>query len=142
MEMIANTITNLAHHNLHLRQELDGTRSGQTPRAKERREIVQNAVAFMNENLEAEISIDDVARTVALSSTYFGILFTEETGRSPIKYLNTLRIERAKQYLTHTDMSVLDVSVALGYNPNYFARFFKQHTGFTPSTYIAKMRHL
>lgn len=142
MGMIVSTITNLAHLNLNLKQELDGTRSARTLRAKERQEMVRAAIAFMNENLEAEISIEDIARTVALSPTYFGILFTEEMGRSPVKYLNALRIERAKQYLTHTDMSVLDVSVALGYNPNYFARFFRQHTGFTPSAYAEKMRQV
>jgi AraC-like DNA-binding protein len=133
--MIANAMANLAHDKLALEQELVGVRSAADQRAAERRQLVQAAIQFMHDNLEENINIPDVARSVALSPTYFGILFAEHTGMSPIDYLIQLRIQRAKDYLTHTSMSVMEVCVALTYNPSYFNRLFKQHTGMTPGQF-------
>lgn len=138
MGMIANTIANLAHRNLSLERELDGERKS----VAARREIVRKAIDFMQENLESPISVVDVANAVALSPTYFGIIFTEQIGRSPVDYLIDLRIERAKHYLTHTHMSVMDVCVALDYDPSYFNRLFKSRTGSTPGSYARQTRSL
>lgn len=140
MGMIANTIANLAHRNLLLERELMGARSTNEQRAAEQQALIRKAITFMQENLEMPVTVADVAQVVALSPTYFGILFMEHIGRSPINYLIGLRIERAKEYLTHTDMSVMDVCVALGYNPSYFNRLFKEQTGFTPGQYARKFK--
>jgi AraC-like DNA-binding protein len=140
MGMIANTIANLAHRNLSLERELVGVRSAAEQRMAEREEIIRKAIAFIEANLEQPITVADVAREVALSTTYFGILFTEHIGRNPIDYLIDLRIERAKKYLAHTKMSVMDVCVALGYNPSYFNRLFKRQTGYTPGQYARKFQ--
>lgn len=140
MGMIANTIANLAHRNLNLERELVSARQSEAERrAAERRAIVQKAVDYMRENLEAPINVADVAKAVSLSPTYFGILFSEQMGRSPVDYLIELRIDRAKHYLEHTAMSVMDVCVALGYDPSYFNRLFKRHIGLTPGQY-ARLR--
>ena len=140
MGMIANTIANLAHRNLKLETELDGVRSAAVDRrGAEHREIVRKAIDFMQENLEAPVSVGDVAQAMALNPTYFGIIFAEQIGRNPIDYLIDLRIERAKHYLAHTSMSVMDVCVALGYDPSYFSRLFKRRTGCTPGQYA---RHI
>lgn len=138
--MIANMIANLAHTNLKLERELLGVRSQADTRMAERYEIIRKAIDFMQSNLEEAITVTDVARAVALSPTYFGILFNEQVGRPPIDYLIDLRIERAKEYLAHTTMSVMDVCVSLGYNPSYFNRLFKQKTGMTPGQYARKTR--
>lgn len=136
MGMIANSIANLAHSNLSLQRELDNVRNVALNRRRtDRRAIVRHAIDFMQENLEAHIGIADVARAVALNPTYFGIVFAEQMGRNPVEYLVNLRIERAKYYLVHTNMSVMDVCVALGYDPSYFSRLFKRHTGSTPGQY-------
>lgn len=136
MGMIANSIANLAHSNLSLQRELDDARTNAlNRRSNDRLAIVRRAIDFMQENLEARVSIADVARAVALNPTYFGIVFAEQMGRNPVEYLINLRIERAKYYLAHTNMSVMDVCVALGYDPSYFSRLFKRHTGYTPGQY-------
>lgn len=140
MGMIANTIANLAHRNLKLESELDGVRTAALGRAVDHRAIVRRAIDYMQENLEAPVNVGDVAEAVALNPTYFGIIFTEQMGRNPIDYLIDLRIERAKHYLAHTDMSVMDVSVALGYDPSYFSRLFKRRTGLTPGQYARHTR--
>ncbi|MEO5887440.1 MAG: helix-turn-helix domain-containing protein [Anaerolineales bacterium] len=141
MGMIANSIANLAHRNFSLERQLDDVRNVAINRRRsDRHDIVRRAIDFMQENLEAPIGIVDVAQAVALNPTYFGIVFAEQMGRSPVEYLINLRIERAKNYLAHTRMSVMDVSVALGYDPSYFSRLFKRHTGYTPGQYFQR-RH-
>ena len=143
MGMIANTIANLAHRNLNLEQELDGVRKAAVDRRlAARQEIVRKAIDFMQQNLETPITVADVASAVALSPTYFGIVFYEQTGRKPVDFLIDLRIERAKEYLIHTQMSVMDVCVALGYDPSYFNRLFTRHTGCTPGQYARRTQKL
>lgn len=139
MGMIANTIANLAHKNLTLEREIEGLRSSNL-RDQQRRAIVEQAINFMQENLEEAITVADVANAVALSPTYFGVIFAEQIGRTPIDYLIDLKLHRAKEYLGYTDMSVMDVCVALGYNPSYFSRLFKRHTGYTPGQYARNVR--
>jgi AraC-like DNA-binding protein len=141
MGMIANNMANLAHRNLQLERELVGARSGAEQRLRERRELVNKAVDLMQQHLETPITVAEVAQAIALSPTYFGIVFHEQMGCSPIDYLINLRIERAKTYLSSTTMSVMDVCVALGYNPSYFSRLFKQHTGMTPGQFARKSQH-
>jgi AraC-like DNA-binding protein len=140
--MIANTIANLAHTNLKLERELLGVRSSGEIRAAQRRDLVRQAIDYMQANLETPISVIEVARAVALSPTYFGTIFSQEIGRSPVDFLIDLRIERAKEYLAHTSMSVMDVCTALGYNPSYFNRLFKVRIGCTPGQYARKWRRM
>jgi AraC-like DNA-binding protein len=140
MGMIANNIANLAHRNLKLEGELDVVRSAAQRRQLERREIVRKAIDYMKQNLESPLSVADVARTAALSPTYFGVMFIEQTGSTPLDYLTDLRLERAKYYLAHTTMTVMDVCVALGYDPSYFNRLFKRRVGCTPGQYARQTR--
>lgn len=140
MGMIANTIANLVHRNQSLEHELNGARQTAGQRTLQRKEIVRRAIDFMQENLESSIGITEVAAYVALSVPYFCTLFTEQTGRNPSDVLIDLRLERAREYLAHTEMSVMDVCVALDYSPSYFSRLFKRRMGCTPGQYARRMR--
>jgi AraC-like DNA-binding protein len=131
--VFANQIAQLAHRNRLLQQELDDVREQRRGSAYSPKQLVQQAVDFMQLNLEESIGPADVAQSLAVSQTYLGVIFRRHIGRSPNDYLIDLRLERAKEYLEHTDMSVMDVCVALGYTPSYFSRLFKQRTGQPPS---------
>jgi len=133
--MIANTIANLAHEALTLRERLPSAR-----RSTSQREIVFEAINFMQENLEEDIDIPAVAQQVALSVTHFNRIFHDQLGCNPGGYLINLKLERAKEYLTYTTMTVLEVCTALGYTPSYFTRLFKQRTGVTPSEFAKSVR--
>jgi len=77
---------------------------------------------------------------VHLTMPYFSTLFTEEMGQHPSDYLISLRIERAREYFTHTTLSVVEVSHKLGYDASYFSRLFKRHTGYAPSHFSSLKR--
>ncbi len=137
MGMIANTVATLAHHNLRFQDEI---KELQLSAREQRSSIVRRAIAYMQQNLENPVTVAEVSTTLALSPAYFCKLFKEETGRSPNSFLIDLRITRAKEYLSHTDMSVIDICTALGYTNSYFSRLFKRMTGQTPSEYARMMR--
>lgn len=138
--LIANTIANLMHRNVHLERELAGVRGLITQRAQQRKELVRQSIDFMEENLEAPVGVAEVARAVGLSPSRFSILFTEQIGRNPRDFLIDLRLERARDYLTNTHMSVTEVCDVLGYDPSYFTRLFKRRHGCTPGNYLRRMR--
>jgi AraC-like DNA-binding protein len=62
--------------------------------------------------------------------------FHQETGTSPLKYVNALRIEKAKEILKSDHERLSDIALALGYSNLFdFSRDFKKHTGVAPSKY-------
>ena len=67
---------------------------------------------------------------------YFSKIFKDELGLNFIEYLTSVRIEKAKELLTESDMSMKEICGACGYtDPNYFSRSFKKNVGVTPTEY-------
>ncbi len=97
---------------------------------------VERAKSFIAERYNKDISLDDVSREVDISPYYFSKLFKEETGENFIEYLTSLRINKAKQLISGTDMSMKEICTEVGYSdPNYFSRIFKKNVGVTPTEY-------
>ena len=94
---------------------------------------VTKAKAYIQENFDHEISLDDVSKEVNISPYYFSKLFKEESGENFIEYLTRIRMERARQLLLDPSYTVKEISSMTGYaDPNYFSRIFKKQTGMTP----------
>ncbi|SFL25553.1 two-component system, response regulator YesN [Paenibacillus sp. 1_12] len=97
---------------------------------------VFKAERYMEEHYSESLPLQQVASHVHLNASYFSHLFKKETGRSFIDYLIELRMEKAKQLLSNTDMKITEISGRIGYDlPNYFAKLFKQATGLSPKDY-------
>lgn len=98
---------------------------------------VEKAIGFIESNYMQELSIDDVAASVFLSSGYLSIIFKEETGYTILEYLTRVRMEKAGELLrSHSEWKVKDVAEQLGYNNvQSFIRFFKKYYGQTPAAY-------
>ena len=64
-------------------------------------------------------------------------------GKTPIDYINALRINKAMQLLSETDMPVNEISDSLGFsNPNYFHKIFKQYMVTSPLVYRKSAKSL
>ena len=62
--------------------------------------------------------------------------FKRQTGVSPMKYINNLKINIAKSFLSNTNLSVSEISFNVGIqNPLYFCNFFKKNVGISPTLY-------
>lgn len=78
-------------------------------------------------------TISAMADFCKLSSSHFAHSFKRRMDVSPMQYLNALRIEKAKEFLTANTMSVNTVARLVGYeDPLYFSRVFKNSTGIAP----------
>jgi len=76
-----------------------------------------------------------------LAERSFKRRFHSATGFKPVTYVQTLRIEEAKQILETTDWSTDQVGGAVGYeDPAFFRRLFKRHAGITPARYRQRFR--
>lgn len=78
-------------------------------------------------------TVSSMADFCKLSVSYFSHTFKNKTGFSPMQFLNNLRIEKAKDFLTSNTMTITTVSHLVGYeDPLYFSRIFKKSTGISP----------
>ena len=98
--------------------------------------VIGKAKEYINQKFSKEISLEEVAKYVDISSYYFSKLFKEEEGMNFIDYVTELRIGKAKQMLTEGNVSIKEVCIESGYtDPNYFSRIFKKVVGCTPTEY-------
>ena len=71
-----------------------------------------------------------------LSPSHLSVRFKKSTGYSPLQYFTQLKIQRACQYLDHTDMEIKEISAALGFSdPLYFSRVFNKLMKASPKRY-------
>lgn len=98
--------------------------------------VAYNIMNYIEHHFTEPLTVDKIAEALFLNKNYIAHVFKEETGYSLMGYVITLRINRAKLYLTKTDKSITAVAVESGYDDfTYFSRQFKKATGMTPSAY-------
>ncbi len=91
---------------------------------------------YIEQNLDRNITLEELAARVNLNKTYFVKRFKIMWGISPMKFIGNLRIEKAKQLLLKGNLSVQQIADAAGFNSlHYFSRAFKQSEGVSPSGY-------
>lgn len=108
--------------------------------ASERRQVklVNDAVKFIAAHFKENISLNHIAEEVNLQPTYLCRAFKEYTDKTPVEYINTMRIDEACKLLSQTDKPICSIVEELGFkDPGYFARVFKKYTGTKPSEYRA-----
>lgn len=99
-------------------------------------DFIQSAISYMKEHLDQSISVEELADHLNYSVSYFYSIFKDKTGYSPIHYFNNLKIQKACQYLSFTDMNIKQISYKLGFNdPFYFSRTFKKVMEVSPTEY-------
>lgn len=97
------------------------------------------AVHLIQNDIAAPLDVEELARSLQMSTSHFIRTFKTQVGYSPLAYQTRLRIERAKDLLQATDLRVSEIAQRIGYqNPMYFSSTFKKHTGMTPLEYREK----
>lgn len=93
-------------------------------------------ISYISEHYKEKIYIETMSEMITVSPDYFTKMFKDSIGKTPIDYINALRINRAMQMLATTDTSVNDISDELGFsNSNYFHKIFKQYMETSPAAY-------
>lgn len=96
-------------------------------------ESIEQALGYIHNNYNKDISLVDVAGTIFRSPEYFSRLFKEEVGENFSTYLMLYRLNHARELLKKTDMKIAEISSLVGYSTqSYFSRLYKKYMGKTP----------
>lgn len=102
-------------------------------------EIVESAKKYIQMNYKKEISLEEIANHVAISSYYLSRIFSKSEGITYKDYLIKLRMEKAKQLLRDGRKSIKEISIEVGYvDQNYFSRAFKKYYHKSPKEFYSK----
>ena len=98
--------------------------------------FVSSVKAYMEENYRNEFSLEDIAKHIGFSVTYFSQLFKTHMGQPFVQYRNEMRVNKAKELLINTNESITNIALDTGFSDStYFIRVFKEITGMTPSEF-------
>jgi AraC-like DNA-binding protein/mannose-6-phosphate isomerase-like protein (cupin superfamily) len=114
----------------HIRREM--LAKGDNPAGR----YVTEAIRYMQQNYDRDISVKDIASAVNLHPGYLHRVFGAATGTTITSYLTGLRMEKAMMLLRRTDIPVGDIPEYAGIGSRaYFHALFRKHTGVTPVEY-------
>lgn len=86
-----------------------------------------------------EISLNTIAAEVGMSPSYFSSIFSKEMGKTFVKYLTEIRMDRAKELLMCSSMKTSEIGYEVGYkDPHYFSYIFKETQNCTPKEFRAR----
>ncbi|MGP4040086.1 helix-turn-helix domain-containing protein [Gracilibacillus sp. D59] len=98
--------------------------------------VLLQAKDYIEAYYQKNITLEEVAEAVGLSSYYLSKLFKEHFQITFVEYLTQTRLIKAKDLLLDDRKSLKEIALTIGYkDPNYFSRVFKKETGLSPSEY-------
>ena len=91
---------------------------------------------LVDAKMEGDLSLEEMAQSVGLSTAHFARMFRKSTGGTPHQFVLRQRLERAKGMLRAPDARVLDVALACGFKTQqHFAQVFRGVWGVSPTEY-------
>ena len=104
---------------------------------------IQKAKKFIIDNLQKDLTLEEIAGQVFLNPIYFSRFFKQQTGENFTDYLISVRMQRAKELLLDSELKVYEISHMVGYFDNkHFGKLFKEESGLTPTEYRQKHRKI
>lgn len=102
-------------------------------------EPIKKAQLYMENNVAAKISVDQLSEMFAISKRNFERRFKKATTNTPVEYLQRVKIEAAKKSLESTRENINEVMYNVGYSDSKaFRNMFKKITGLSPLSYRNK----
>lgn len=99
-------------------------------------DYVTKATEYMQRYYSCNIAIDDICRVIHLSPSHLNRMFKNKTGITPYKYLFGLRVAKAKEFLSGSDLSIEEIARLCGFsNSGHLSTVFRKNEGLSPSEY-------
>jgi len=93
-------------------------------------------ISYIDEHYGEKIYIETLSDMITVSPDYFTKMFKDSIGKTPIDYINGIRINKALEMLSRSDIPVNEIAEKIGFsNPNYFHKIFKQYMDTSPLAY-------
>jgi len=97
---------------------------------------VARTIGYMNRHFGEHLTLEQLVEVARVSKRSLIRHFNNTTGASPMRYLQRIRITKARDLLRSQERTVTQVAMETGFNdPAYFAYVFRRHTGTTPTEY-------
>jgi transcriptional regulator GlxA family with amidase domain len=102
---------------------------------------IADSQGWISENYAIANPVAEMTKRSGLADRTFKRRFQSATGYTPIDYVQTLRVEEAKQMLETSNQAIDDIAQAVGYDdPNSFRRLFKRTVGVAPQRYRQRFK--
>jgi AraC-like DNA-binding protein len=96
----------------------------------------KKAIGYIAENIKENISTNDIASYLGISTGYLCKIFKIFTGKTVVEYINSYRIKRVAEMILVYNMSLKEAGEKVGlYNEPYLSRLFKKYTGYSTQEY-------
>lgn len=100
---------------------------------------LQQVVDYINDYLDRDLGLAELAAVVQMSPHYFCHLFKKSTGLTPHQYVIRTRVERAKALIIEGKLAIADIAYKVGFaNQSHLNRHFKRLLGVTPKQLLQK----
>lgn len=94
--------------------------------------LIKECIGFIEENYAKNITLDNAAAAVNISSSYLSFIFKQETGINFSAYLTNHRIEMSKKLILKSNLKIYEIAEQVGFgSPYYFSKVFKEIVGKT-----------
>jgi AraC family transcriptional regulator, transcriptional activator for feuABC-ybbA operon len=101
---------------------------------------LDKAVAYIERHYTEKIRTSDLSECISLSESNMIKLFKNNFGKTPVEYINQVRVNRAKELLLYSHKSVKEIAFETGFNDEfYFSRVFKKMEGKSPRSFKQQM---
>jgi two-component system response regulator YesN len=98
--------------------------------------VIERVNKYIKDNLRGNLSLAKIAEKVHFNPSYLSRFYKQATGRNISEFINAEKFEKAKEFLTETQMKVNEIAIKLGFeNVSYFILFFKKFSTLTPQEY-------
>ena len=102
-------------------------------------EVIENALIYIEDNLNQPLSLESVAKTFNMSKYYFHRLFSAIMGCSLNQYIRSRRLNASLTFIQDDTFSLTDIAYQLNFGTQAsFTRAFKSQYGVTPSSFKRK----
>lgn len=130
----------VAHHFTHeLKRSYESLLLASEEKNTHHDELIIKIQEWLQKNFQQNISLQALAKRFELSVRSFNRRFRIAVDKTPLQYLQEVRLEQAKALLKHSNLTVAEIAYAVGYQDSgHFASLFKRMNAVTPNEY----RHL
>ena len=102
---------------------------------------IREAIAYIENNYQRDITVEEIAGALRLNRSYFGKIFRLSTGKTPQRFLMNYRMIKAAELLKLTKRPINEIGASVGYeNQLHFSRAFKTIYGISPRDWRKKNR--
>lgn len=99
-------------------------------------DAISSSIAFIHNNFQHPIGLDDIVNASGLSKYHFTRLFHTTVSATPIQYLTSIRINKSIDLLKNDKLTIEDIALSVGFsNGNYFGKVFRASLGVSPGEY-------